>query len=188
MKNIDFRRRREGKTDYKRRLKLLLSNKPRLIIRRSLKNIVMQIAEYAEKGDKILVSANSKELEKKYGWKYSRNNLPASYLTGYIIGKKAVKKGVKHAIFDIGLVNSVKGCKIYSGLKGALDAGLKVPCSEQILPNEDSIKGKNIAEYAKKLLKEDKQKYERVFSAYIKKGIKAEEIQKHFEDTKKKID
>lgn len=187
MKAVDFRRKREGKTDYRKRLRILLGNKLRFIIRISLKNITAQIAEYNEKGDKILVSTSSKELEKKFGWKTSRTNLPASYLTGYLAGKYAVKKGIKEAILDIGLLNSVKGGKIYSALKGALDAGLTIPYSEDVLPSEDSIKGVNIANYAVKLSKDDKKKYEKIFSSYIKKGIKPEELPKYFEETKKKI-
>jgi len=187
MKRLDFRRKREGKTDYRKRLRLLLGNKNRLIIRISLKNIVAQVAEYNEKGDKILFSASSKELEKKFGWKASRNNLPASYLTGYLLGKKAVKKGVKEAILDIGLANSVKGGKIYAALKGVLDAGLDVPCSKEVLPDDESVKGMSIVNYASKLSKEDGKKYEKVFAGYIKKGIKPEDLAKYFEETKKLI-
>ena len=137
MKNIDFRRKKQGKTDYRRRLKLLSNKKLRLVVRRSLKNIVVQIVEYSSKGDKILVSTSSKELEKQFGWKFSRTNLPASYLTGYLLGKKAVKLDVKEAILDIGFAESTKDSKLYSALKGVLDAGLKIPCSKDILPSED---------------------------------------------------
>jgi large subunit ribosomal protein L18 len=108
-------------------------------------------------------------------------------LTGYLIGKNAVKKGIKEAILDIGLANSVKGGKIYAALKGVLDAGLNIPCSEDVLPNEESIKGVHIANYASKLSKDDKKKYERIFSAYLKKSIKPEDLPKYFEETKKKI-
>ena len=43
---VPFKRKREGKTDYKKRLKLLSSSKPRLVIRKSLKNMTVQIIEY----------------------------------------------------------------------------------------------------------------------------------------------
>ena len=45
---IKFRRKREGKTDYRKRLKLLLGGKPRLVVRKSLKNITAQIAVYSK--------------------------------------------------------------------------------------------------------------------------------------------
>ena len=67
---MPFRRRREGKTNYKKRLKLLLSKKPRLVVRKSLKYIRAQIVEFDKKGDKTLASAFSREL-KKLGWKYA---------------------------------------------------------------------------------------------------------------------
>jgi large subunit ribosomal protein L18 len=186
MKNIMFRRKREGKTNYKKRLSLLLNKKPRIVVRFSLKNITVQIIEYQEEGDKIIVSANSKELEKTHGWKFSRNNIPAAYLTGYLLSKKAIKKEVKEAILDIGLKTSIKGGKIYAVLKGILDGGIKVPHSKEMLPSEEAIKGTHILNYSQKLLKEGK--YEKVFSDYAKKGIKLEELPKQFEEIKKKID
>src|SRR3989344_7150894 len=100
------KRRREGKTDYKKRLAFVASGRPRLVVRRSLKNINLQLIEYQEEGDKVIASANSSELI-KLGWKHSRGNIPAAYLTGFLLGHKAKK--VKEAILDIGLYKSVKG-------------------------------------------------------------------------------
>ncbi|MEM5790957.1 MAG: 50S ribosomal protein L18 [Candidatus Aenigmatarchaeota archaeon] len=154
---IQFKRRREGKTDYKRRLKLLSSKKPRLVVRKSLKYIRAQIIEFDKKGDKTIASAFSKELE-KFGWKYSFKNLPASYLTGLLIGKRAIEKGVKEAILDIGLYPSTKGSKIYACGKGALDAGLKIPIKEEILPSEERIKGEHIVKDLPKTFEEIKKK------------------------------
>ena len=68
---LGFKRKRLGKTDYRKRLKLLLANKSRLVVRKSLKSILAQIVEYGEKGDKIVVSAHSSEL-KKYGYNGNR--------------------------------------------------------------------------------------------------------------------
>jgi len=143
LKRIKYRRKREGKTDYSKRLRMLVSPLPRLVIRKSLKNIIAQIVAYDPKGDKVLASADSVQL-KKLGWKLSRNNTPASYLVGLMIGKRAVKAGIKQAITDIGLETSVKGSKIYAVVKGASDAGLKVPHSAEIIPTEDRIMGKHI--------------------------------------------
>jgi len=50
---------------------------------------------------------------------------------------------------DIGLESPVKKGVLYSCLKGALDAGLKIPHSEEILPSEERIKGKNPDDYLK---------------------------------------
>ena len=147
---MPFRRRREGKTNYKKRLKLLLSRKLRLVVRKSLKYINAQIVDYKPgKSDLTLVSANSREL-KKFGWKYSCKNLPACYLTGLIIGKRALERGIKEVILDMGLHPSTKGSRIYSLVKGAIDAGLKISVSEEVLPEEERIKGLHIANYLEK--------------------------------------
>ena len=185
-KGIEYKRKREGKTDYRKRLKILLGNKPRIVIRKSLKNIVMQIIEYSENGDKVVVAASSKELEKKYGLKFNRGNIPCAYLTGYLLGKKAVKKNIKDAVLDSGFAAHIKGSKIYAGLKGAIDGGIKVKCSEDVFPKPEMIKGTHIANYASKI-KDKKEEYEKRFSGYIKKGIKPEDIPKYFDEVKNKI-
>jgi len=142
---MPFKRRREGKTDYKRRLKLLTSKKPRLVVRKSLKYLTASIVEFSEEGDKILTTASSKEL-KKMNWKFATDNLPAAYLTGLILGKKAAKINVKEVVLDAGLNPSTKGSRIYALAKGVLDSGIKVPISEEVFPSEDRIKGKHINE------------------------------------------
>lgn len=146
---MPFKRRRLGKTDYKKRLRLLLSKKPRLVIRRSLKYITAQIIEFSQKGDKTIASASSREL-KKLGWNFACDNLPAAYLTGLLIGKKALEKGIREAVLDSGLYTSTKGNRIYAAVKGAIDAGLEVPVSEEVFPSEDRIKGLHIANYLEK--------------------------------------
>ena len=181
--NVQKRRKREGKTNYKKRLKLLLSNKLRLVIRPSLKGISVQIIEYGVEGDKVMVSAHSNEL-KKIGWKYDLKNIPSAYLTGLLTGVKAVKKGIKNAVLDIGLQKSTKGNLVYAVVLGAIESGLEIPVKKAILPTEDRIKGKHIADYAAKM---EKDKREKQFSAYIKKGLEPEKIQEHFEEVKKKI-
>jgi len=141
---MPFKRRRLGKTDYANRLRLLSSKKPRLVLRRSLKYITAQIIEFDKKGDKALVTASSKEL-KKMGWSFACDNLPASYLTGLMIGSKAAKKGIKDVVLDAGLYLSTKGSRIYAAAKGAIDAGLNIRIGEDILPSEERIRGEHIA-------------------------------------------
>lgn len=146
---MPFKRRREGKTDYEQRLKLLLSKKPRLVVRRSVKYIKAQMIDFSKEGDKTIVSASSSEL-KKFGWKFSFDNIPSAYLVGVMIGKRSIKKGIKEAVLDIGLHPSTKGSRIYSLVKGAVDAGLKIPVGEEILPSEERIKGQHISSYLAK--------------------------------------
>ena len=145
---IPFRRKREGKTNYKKRIAYLSSGLPRLVIRRSLKNIVAQIIIYEQKGDKVVASSNSIEI-KKLGWKFGGSNTSASYLVGFLVGKKAVEKKVHEAILDLGLYQPMAGSKLYAALKGAVDAGLKVPHDESILPKQERIEGKHVSDYKK---------------------------------------
>ena len=102
------RRRREGKTDYQARKALVLSGKPRLVTRSTLKNVTAQIIVAKPLGDEVLAAAHSRELKKKYGWKAPTGNVPAAYLTGLLCGLKAKAKGVSEAILDIGLVHRQK--------------------------------------------------------------------------------
>jgi large subunit ribosomal protein L18 len=80
---VPLRRRREGKTDYQARKALVLSGKPRLVTRSTVKNVVAQIVVAKPRGDEVLVAAHSREL-KKYGWKAPTANVPAAYLTGLL--------------------------------------------------------------------------------------------------------
>ncbi|MBW2977783.1 50S ribosomal protein L18 [Candidatus Woesearchaeota archaeon] len=146
--SLPYRRKRKGKTNYKKRLKLLLSSKPRLVIRPFLKNIIAQIIEYHPKGDKTIAAVHSRELE-KFDWKLSKGNVSAAYLTGLLLGKKAAKKNIKEVILDIGLHTPTKGSRIFACLKGVLDAGISVPFSEDILPSKERISGQHIAQHRK---------------------------------------
>lgn len=140
---VPYKRKKQGKTDYKKRLTLLKSKKPRLVVRRSLNNISVQVIDYKGKGDIVLVSATSKEIAKK-GWQGHGKNLSAAYLVGLLCAVKAKEKGLKEAVLDSGLYVSTKGSIIYAALKGALDGGLEVPHSEELFPSEDRIKGSHL--------------------------------------------
>ncbi len=137
-----YRRRKENKTNYKKRIHLLLSDNPRLVIRRSLKNMVVQLVKHAPEGDKVLVSAHSRELI-QYGWPFNKGNLPSAYLTGLLFGKKASGK-YKEAIADLGLQNPRDGTRLYAVIKGVVDAGVLVPCDPEAFPTDDRLKGEHI--------------------------------------------
>ena len=183
---VKFRRRREGKTDYRRRRKLILSGKPRLVARFSLRNTLAQIVEAKPEGDRVIASACSKELSSKFGWLASGKNTPAAYLVGLLIGFKALLKGVKEAILDIGLKRPTRGAKVFALVKGAIDAGLKVPCGEEVIPGEERIRGEHIANYAREL-SSDPELYNRRFSKYLERGLNPEGLPAHFEEVKGRI-
>jgi large subunit ribosomal protein L18 len=142
---VQYRRRRESKTDYFARKKLLEGNMPRIVVRKTNRYVIAQLVESREAQDKTICLANSKELV-KYGWpeKYSIKNITACYLTGMLLGKKMLNGEHKEAILDMGLIRSTKGNKIYAALKGVLDAGVSIPCSKEIFPSEARIMGEHI--------------------------------------------
>ena len=180
---VPFRRKREGRTYYKKRLKILVSGRYRLVVRKSLRNIHASIVKYSPEGDKVLVTVSSSSLG-KMGWKGGTGNLPSAYLTGFLAGKKSAEKGVKEAVLDIGFNNSVKGSRLYAALAGALDSGLKIPANPEILPSKERISGTHIAKYALSL-KSDRAKYETQFSDYLKKGLMPEDFVGHFTEISK---
>ncbi len=184
--NVPFRRKREGRTDYKKRIRLVLSERPRLVIRRTNKHMVVQLIEARPDGDYTLVSSKSSELVKKYGWKASCGNLPASYLTGLLGGSRALQKDVTKAVLDMGLNISSKGSRIYAALKGVLDAGVEIPHSEEILPDMERLQGKHISNLSQ-TLSENSELYDKQFSKYVSEKFDPKKIAEHFEEVKEKI-
>jgi large subunit ribosomal protein L18 len=140
---VPFRRRREGKTNYRYRLKLLKSKLPRAVVRKTLKHTTVQFIKFDLQGDQIIASASSTEL-KKFGWNGSTANLPTAYLTGLLAGKRALENKIDSAVLDIGLYAPIKGSKVFASLQGIIDAGVNVPHGDEIFPNEDRISGKHI--------------------------------------------
>ncbi|MCD6482035.1 MAG: 50S ribosomal protein L18 [Thermoplasmata archaeon] len=159
MNRLPFRRRREGKTDYRKRLALLKSGKPRVVVRKSNKNIRVQFAVYEREGDIIKAAATGSDL-RKYEWDYSLSSTPAAYLTGLLAGKRALKSGITEGVLDIGLYTPVRGARIFAALKGVVDAGVEVPHSEEILPSEDRLYGKHISEEVAEKVEKVKSKIE----------------------------
>jgi large subunit ribosomal protein L18 len=142
--HVKPRRHREGRTDYRRRLRLLKSRKIRIVVRKSLKNISVQFVEYSPDGDKIIISVVSSDLVKNYNWKHPVSTTPAAYLTGLLAGKKATEKGIKEGILDIGRYRPTRGNKFFATLKGVVDAGIQCPYDEKMIPTEDRILGKHL--------------------------------------------
>jgi len=122
----------------------------------------------------------------KIGWKGSTGNIPSAYLTGALAARRAIAKGVKEAVLDIGLKSSTKGSRLFAVLKGLSDAGLEIPHSDGPLPAKERIGGGHISEYAKKLSGES-DIYKKAFSGYLKRGLKPEELSSHFEQVRQHI-
>ena len=184
--NVPYRRRREGKTNYKSRKRLILSGLPRLVARKTGRHVIVQLVKPTVNGDQVVTAAHSRELGKKYGWLGDLNSLPASYLTGLLCGYRAVAGGVSEAVLDMGLQAPSRGSRVFAALKGVLDAGVDVPHDEEVLPDESRVKGQHIADYAEELSSEP-EIYSRMFSGYISRGFSPQKTPDHFSSVREKI-
>jgi len=144
---VPFRRRKEGKTDYYKRAKLVVSDRPRMVVRKTNRQILIQLVSAEMDGDRTLVTASSAEL-KRYGYSGSTSATPAAYLTGMLFAVKALNADQERAVLDIGLHRATPGNRVFAVLKGAVAAGLDVPHGEQVLPDDDRAKGAHIAAFA----------------------------------------
>jgi len=95
---VKFKRRREGKTDYYARKRLVTQDKNkyntpkyRLIVRFTNKNIVCQIAHAKIEGDVVVCAAYSHELP-RYGVKVGLTNYAAAYCTGLLLARRLLTK------------------------------------------------------------------------------------------------
>ncbi|MEM5878173.1 MAG: 50S ribosomal protein L18 [Candidatus Aenigmatarchaeota archaeon] len=170
---LPFKRRYKGKTDYRARLALVKSGLPRVVLRFTSNRAIAELIKYEAKGDKVLAYATTNDIV-KLGWKHSKKNTPACYLLGYMIGKLSAKIKVKEAVLDLGLHKS--SSRVGAFIKGMTDAGLQVPHSEDIIPDEKRIKGEHIINAAKSI------KNKNQFSK-----VKPDNMAKDFEEIKKKI-
>ena len=136
-----LKRIRSEKTNYRKRKIMLMSKRDFISIDVTNENAHIQVLQPEISGDKVNASAHSRFLLKD-GWKGSRKNIPAVYLTGYYAGKKALSKGVSNAIIYSGTRKYTQ--RMAAGVKGLVDAGLQVPSSEETFPSEERINGDHL--------------------------------------------
>jgi len=184
---VPRKRRLAGKTNYYVRYKLIRNKPIILVIRKTNKYILAQFAYPTPKGDYTLVAAHSKELAKLFGWKAGTKNTPSAYLVGLLAGLRAKKLGIKYAVPYIGLHRPVKGSKIFAVIKGVIDAGVEVPVSEEMFPDDSRIRGLVIAEYAKMLSEKDPEKFKKQFSAMLAMQFDPRNLVEHFEEVRNLI-
>ena len=157
-----FRRRQSGQTDYHRRLKLLRGRKARAVVRVSNTRVTCQMINWSAGGDMVVASVTGSDLTKKYDWPadFSQKSVPACYLAGFALGKEAISKGCTEAVLDIGLAGSTVGGRVFSALKGMIDAGMEIPHSEVVLPEDDRINGEHISDKIGSAVEASKNKIE----------------------------
>jgi len=151
-----FRRRREGITDYAHRLALLKRGGTRLVVRKTNQQVLAQFVQFDVKGDKTVASCGSVEL-RELGFPGKRNT-PSAYLVGLRAGLRAKGKGVEEFVLDAGRHTASKGSLIFAVLKGALDAGLKAPHGEEVLPSAERMAGKHLSSEVQQAFESTKQK------------------------------
>ncbi|KAJ9450587.1 60S ribosomal protein L5-2 [Diplonema papillatum] len=91
---VKYKRRREGKTDYRQRRLMINQDKNkyqtpkyRMIARITNKDVICQIASAELKGDRIHASAYAHEL-KEYGLTLGLANYSAAYCTGLLLARR----------------------------------------------------------------------------------------------------
>jgi len=132
--NVPFRRKREQKTDYNKRLKLLRSQEKRFIVRLSNTLVRVQVIDYKIDGDLTLLSITSSKL-KEFGWNHSIKNTSAIYLTALLAGVMCKEKKIEKVIFDTGVKNFKSKSRIYAALKGVVDSGVNCPHDPKAFPD-----------------------------------------------------
>ncbi len=143
---VAHRRRREQKTDYKKRIELVKSGKLRAVVRKSNKHMLVQFIDYETEGDEIICSAKSEELN-DLGWEHHTGNISAAYLTGLLAGKRALDEDFDEAVVDLGLQIKNHGTRVYAAIKGISDSGVDLNADSSAYPSEERIKGQHIEEF-----------------------------------------
>jgi len=137
---VQRRRRREGKTDYKARTKMVRQDKNkfntrkyRLVVRFTNRKVIAQLVYASIIGDHVVTQATSKDLA-KFGITVGLKNYAAAYATGLLVARRALKA--------FGLDETIKGKEELDGedfhveeedneqrpLKAILDVGLQRTC------------------------------------------------------------
>lgn len=234
-----YRRRREGKTDYFARRKMVAQDKNkyntpkyRLVARITNKKIICQIAYATIQGDRVLCQADSTELA-RYGVPCGWTNYAACYATGLLVARRALEivgmsdmiKGKEEAdgeefhveedeetdrrpfkvIFDVGLIRTGPGARIFGILKGAVDGGLHIPHSVSKFPGYkepeergqdyeydasahiERILGEHVKEFMENLQEEDPERYKVAFSKFIENDIEPDSLPDLYKECHSKI-
>jgi len=133
---VKFKRRREGRTDYYARKRLIVQDKNKyntpkyhMVVRISNKDITCQIAYARIEGDVIVCAAYSHELP-RFGVKVGLTNYAAAYCTGLLLARRLLKKlgldtiyeGEKEVSGEYYSVEDVEGQP--KAFRAVLDVGL----------------------------------------------------------------
>ena len=179
---LEFKRKMEGKTNYAKRHKLLLSGETRFVIRITNQQIIVHAVKYEPKGDRTIAYATSKELEST-GWKHAQKNIPAAYLTGLLSAKRAEEHKITSGIIDLGLRTVHKKGRVFAAIKGLIDGGIKIAHDDSTMPDEKRLHGAHLKEDSSKDFEKAK---ETILKGEIKKKEKKEKKTKDTTEKEKK--
>ena len=184
---VAYRRRRENRTNYEKRLGQIKASTPRLVVRTSNKGVRVQFVDFEQSGDLTRAQAVSDELS-EMGW-LPQSNTPTAYLVGLMAGLRAKKAKIGGFHLDIGIHTPSKGRILFAAAMGAKAAGLEaiIPEGEDAMVSADRIKGEHIAAYAKTLKSSDPAKYGKLFARYAAKNIDVTTLPALFEKTKQRV-
>ncbi|CAI0544340.1 unnamed protein product [Linum tenue] len=94
---VKYKRRRDGKTDYRARIRLINQDKNkyntpkyRFVVRFTNKDVVAQIISSTIAGDNVMAAAYSHELP-RYGLEVGLTNYAAAYCTGLLLARRVLK-------------------------------------------------------------------------------------------------
>ena len=185
-RTVQYRRKREKRTNYAKRLKLLLSGEARVVVRLTNQKVIAQIVKFHPKGDLVLMGVESTQL-RKFGWDYAGKSIPSAYLTGYLLAKKAIEKGgCGKAVIDTGFRTLARKGRVTAFVQGVVEGGLEITVGdEDIFPSESRLKGEHIQKYASGLKKEAATGHQ--FTKYLKNKVAVEKLAETFEKVKAKI-
>jgi len=164
---VKFKRRRECKTDYYARQRLILQDKNkyktpkyRFVVRRTHRDFICQVFSSDLTHDVCVQSAYAHEL-RRYGVNIGLTNYAAAYCTGLLLARRVNEKykleyegQVKvdgddykveaagdrapfKALLDVGLARTTTGARVFGALKGATDGGLNVPHNPKRFPGSE---------------------------------------------------
>ncbi|KPA86114.1 putative 60S ribosomal protein L5 [Leptomonas pyrrhocoris] len=115
---VQYRRRREGKTDYHARRQMVLQDKTkfgspkyRLVVRITNKDIIAQIVQAKIAGDEVLMAAYAHELP-AFGIEHGLTNYAAAYATGLLLARRTLAK--------LGIADKFQGAKEADGSYAAV--------------------------------------------------------------------
>uniref|UniRef100_A0A8C6B360 Large ribosomal subunit protein uL18 n=1 Tax=Monodon monoceros TaxID=40151 RepID=A0A8C6B360_MONMO len=155
---VKFRRRREGKTDYYTRKRLVIQDKNKYNAPK------YRMTVHVTNRDIVFCAACARELP-KYGVKAGLTNYVATYCTDLLLARRLLNRfgmdriyegqvevtggeysvesidgqpGAFTCYLDAGLARTTTENNVFGALKGAVDGGLSIPHSTERFPGYDS--------------------------------------------------